>query len=285
MASADENVERIKFEAKKELLRSIKGLQSSIEKSCDNVLCCTNQYRDEYGDVASCYNRFKCKEKITVHNIDIPAVAKLMAQLPIFCKFEENGCQEILMKEDMIEHEQCCVYRPINCAHLKCTQKPTYSGFMDHLAEFHKEFYNFEFMEDKRFIIRTGDLEPGLFSLKKRISVFNFTFFGVGIIKDQFMFSWIYILGGPEVAKNFFYHVKVKKENTKDELTFCGQVRSLSEHYEEITKSFNAFFMPIVKMKEFLDGDSKLSLEYQIRNMKDEAKDDNEESGISDDDE
>ena len=105
------------------------------------------------------------------------------------------------------------------------------------------------------------------------------------MLKDQFMFSWIYILGGPEVAKNFFYHVKVKKENTKDELTFCGQVRSLSEHYEEITKSFNAFFMPIVKMKEFLDGDSKLSLEYQIRNMKDEAKDDNEESGISDDDE
>jgi len=285
MASADENVERIKleakFEAKKELLLSIKGLQTFIRKPC---------YSAEEVRCHKCNRSFwvKCSMgmgKVLVNSSDFPILEKLMAQLPVYCKYEENGCQEILMKEDMIEHEQCCVYRPINCAHLKCTQKPTYSGLMDHLAEFHKEFYNFEFMEDKRFIIRTGDLEPGLFSPKKRISVFNFMFFGVGIIKDQFMFSWIYILGGPEVAKNFFYHVKVKKENTEDELTFCGQVRSLSEHYEEITKSFNAFFMPIVKMKEFLDGYSKLSLEYQIRNMKDEAKDDNEESGISDDDE
>jgi len=261
MASADENVERIKleakFEAKKELLLSIKGLQTFIREPCVSA------------EEVRCH---KCNRSFWVKCNN---------------KYEEDGCQEVLMKEDMIEHEQCCVYRPINCADLKCTQKTTYSGFMEHLAEIHKELYESDVIDTKRFFIKCemdGDFKSRKFT-PTRISVFDFTFFEVGIIKDQFMFRWICILGDPDVAENFFYNVKVKKENTRDELTFCGQVRSLSEHYEYITKSFNAFFMPIVKMKEFLDGDSKLSLEYQICNMKNEAKDDNEESGISDDNE
>ena len=43
--------------------------------------------------------------------------------------------------------------------------------------------------------------------------------------------------------------------------------------------------MPIVRVKEFLDDNSQMVFEYQIRNKKEEAKDDNEESGISYDDE
>ena len=125
-------------------------------------------------------------------------------------------------------------------------------------------------------------MKPGKLATT-RISAFNFTFFEVGVITDQFMFRWIYILGDPDVAKNFDYHVKIKLGRL--EQTFNGQVRSLSEYCYDITNSFEAFFMPIVRMKKFLDADSKLVLEYQIRNMKDEAKDDNEESGISDDNE
>ena len=118
-----------------------------------------------------------------------------------------------------------------------------------------------------------------------RISAFGFTFFEVGIITDQFMFRWIYVLGDPDVAKNFYYHVKINNGG-EVEMAFSNQVRSLSEHYNDITKSFQAFFMPIVRVKEFLVDDSqRMVLEYQIRNMKEEAKDDNEESGVSDVDE
>ena len=59
----------------------------------------------------------------------------------------------------------------------------------------------------------------------------------------------------------------------------------MSTYYINITGSFKAFFIPIARVKEFLDDNSQMVFEYQIRNMKEEAKDDNEESGISDDDE
>ena len=153
---------------------------------------------------------------------------------------------------------------------------------MEHLTEVHK---GLDVIEKKKFLI-TSKIGANLKSEKlatTRISAFNFTFFEVGVVTDQFMFRWIYILGDPDVAKNFDYHVKIKLG--RFEQTFIGQVRSLSEYCYDITNSFEAFFMPIVRMKKFLDADSKLVLEYQIRNMKDEAKDDNEESGISDDNE
>ena len=96
------------------------------------------------------------------------------------------------------------------------------------------------------------------------------------------MFRWIYFLGDPDVANNFFYHVKLKKENSEEELTYFGQVRSLNEKYEDILASYNAFVTVVAQVKNFLDGNGNLTLEYKNRNMKAEAKDEDIESGISD---
>ena len=73
-----------------------------------------------------------------------------------------------------------------------------------------------------------------------------------------------------------------KKENSEEELTYFGQVRSLSEKYEDILASYNAFVTVVAQVKNFLDGNGNLTLEYKIRNMKAEAKDEDIESGISD---
>ena len=155
---------------------------------------------------------------------------------------------------------------------------------MEHVTEVHK---GLDVIGKTKFIIikeSCVDLKPEKLA-PTRISAFDFTFFEVGVITDQFMFCWIYVLGDPDVAKNFYYHVKINNGG-EVEMAFSNQVRSLSEHYNDITKSFQAFFMPIVRVKEFLGDDSqRMVLEYQIRNMKEEAKDDNEESGVSDVDE
>ena len=240
---------------------------------------------DMYSDGFSrtCNNLVKSEVNLTVYNSEIPVLQCLMAQLPVYCKYKSDGCQEILMKEDMANHEQGCVYRPIYCADLNCTQNSTYHGLMEHVTQVHKDL---DVIEKKKFIITSKlgvDLKPEKLATT-RISAFDFTFFEVGVITDQHMFKWIYILADPDVAKNFHYQVIVKINGGEVEMAFNNQVRSLSEHYNDITKSFKAFFMPIAKVKEFLGDDSQMVLEYRIRNMK-EAKDDNQESGISDNDE
>merc|ERR1712062_410721 len=244
MASRDVNVERIEFEVKKKLMLSINGLM----------------------------------------NIGTAKLQTLMAQLPVVCEYKSYGCQEILMKEDMMKHEQGCLLTPPYCPGLNCTQRSTYHGLMKHVTQVHK---GLDVIEKKKFVI-TSKIDASLKSQKlatTRISAFDFTFFEVGVITDQHMFKWIYILADPDVAKNFHYQVIVKINGGEVEMAFNNQVRSLSEYYNDITKSFKAFFMPIAKVKEFLGDDSQMVLEYQIRNMKEEAKDGNQESGISDNDE
>ena len=127
MASGDVNVERIKLEVKKELLLSIAGMKKFETKKC------------------------RCnKYNITFSNSENAVLKTLMAQLPIYCKYKSNGCQEILMKEDMTNHEQGCVYRPIFCPEINCTQKSTYHGLMEHVTEIHK---GFDVIREKKFII------------------------------------------------------------------------------------------------------------------------------------
>ena len=240
---------------------------------------------DMYSDGFSrtCNNLVKSEVNLTVYNSEIPVLQCLMAQLPVYCKYKSDGCQEILMKEDMANHEQGCVYRPIYCADLNCTQNSTYHGLMEHVTQVHKDL---DVIEKKKFIITSKvgvDLKPEKLATT-RISAFDFTFFEVGAITDQFVFKWIYILGDPDVAKNFFYTVNINNGGG-DEMAFSTQVRSLSEHHIGITKSFKAFFLPIVRVKEFVNDNSQMVLMYQIHNMKEEVKDDNEESGISDDNE
>eukprot|EP00093_Oithona_nana_P010013 10013.XXX_348729_349526_1 [CDS] Oithona nana genome sequencing. len=196
----------------------------------------------------------------------------LKTHLPVFCSNKDRGCQEILMKEEMISHEKECVYRPINCPDLKCTAKVTYHGLLDHFTEVHKDYISMNALKKKKFLITSKigvDLKPTELLPPTRITAFDRTFFEVGIIKDQLMLRWIYILGDPDVAKNFSYTVRVKKENI--EMSFSRKVKSLSEHYNDITKVKQAFVMPVDE--ELLYDTNNIVFEYKIRNLKEEAKD------------
>ena len=94
MASGDMNVERIKLEVKKELLLSIAGMKTYETKKCHN------DYVYEYCGTI----RKSCSYNITFSNSENAVLKTLMAQLPIYCKYQSNGCQEILMKEQTMIH-------------------------------------------------------------------------------------------------------------------------------------------------------------------------------------
>ena len=189
------------------------------------------------------------------------------------------------MKDDMKKHEEVCVYRPIYCPDLSCSEKVTYVGLMDHFGEAHKYCEIKTVMNNSKFKIKTKigtDVSARCF-LPTLIKTFDQNFFVEVVIDDEFLFSWIYIHGDPDSAKNYGYEVKVSTLFAK--MNISERVHSLTKHSNDVKKGCLAFSMPKVRLEEFLDEDSNLVLEYQIRNLKEEAKEDNVESGISDDDE
>ena len=92
----------------------------------------------------------------------------------------------------------------------------------------------------------------------------------------------MYVLGTESEANNF--EVEYVLEGKGNRARFNSKVFSLAVHYEEVMSQNMLFTVPLT-MAKALDGDSKFGyLEYavNIRNLKQEAKDEDVESGISD---
>ena len=117
----------------------------------------------------------------------------------------------------------------------------------------------------------------------KKFTAFNKTFFEIGIMRNNLIYKWIYVLALPDEAKNYFFHVYVKNCIGENVLTYYAQVRSLVESHEEVIENENCFIIGVKQAKKFVKEDTKhVDFSIKIRNIKDEAKDEDEESGIDD---
>ena len=101
--------------------------------------------------------------------------------------------------------------------------------------------------------------------------------------QDQLVRIWFYILGSPKEAEHFRYELKIKKESGK-EAKFFGKVRSINEDYKTFLESDDTFEMSFGMAKKYLNDESVLEYTFKIRNLKEEAKDEDFESGIDDSD-
>ena len=71
----------------------------------------------------------------------------------------------------------------------------------------YQAYQAFKVIKVKNFLITSNigvDLYPRLLTTTQ-ISDFGFNFIEAGVIANQFMFRWIYVVGDPDVAKNFEY--------------------------------------------------------------------------------
>ena len=73
--------------------------------------------------------------------------------------------------------------------------------------------------------------------------------------------------------------------NVNDKITFSGKVRSLDETRKDIIAEQKCFIVGKQACKNLMDENEEIHYRIELRNLKEEAKDENEESGIDDDDE
>jgi hypothetical protein len=119
--------------------------------------------------------------------------------------------------------------------------------------------------------------------LSKKFTSFNKTFFEVGIMRNNFIYKWIYVLALPEEAKNYYFHAYVKNANGENVLAYYNQVRSMVETHEQVIENQNYFIIGAKQAKRFVkEGTKQVDFSLKIRNLKDEAKDEDVESGIDD---
>ena len=215
-------------------------------------------------------------------------VSELMNQIGlVICRNKKNGCQEVKSHDEMLEHEEECQFRVVRCISCFCNKKIV---FLDSLTTYHEGHSHDP--DQKR--LRSGTQQKLSLNFKEKalskehswtwvIKETTMTFVNKVLSKDKLVRIWCYILGSPKEAEHFQYELKIKKEAGK-ETKFFGKVRSINEDYKSFLESDDTFEMSHGMVKKYLNEESNLEYTFNIRNLKEEAKDEDFESGIDDSD-
>ena len=209
------------------------------------------------------------------------------------CVNTKNGCQETHFENALENHESECIYRMVPCPFEiceieECDGKVIFQNVIQHILDEHwdddtPKNWHCKILSKEIFEIFGGDNEVFL----SKFSLNNQTFLLAEFKRDEILYFWLWMLGSPMEAKHFSYTLTFFGQSS--ELSFKGKVASIDESFETLSDAGKYFSIPKKQFcAQFLDDDDEDDIfEYslEIKNLKEEVKDDNYESGISDNEE
>jgi hypothetical protein len=285
---------QIRMDLKKELHNELYDV--FVCQNCKEVPKEGAIYTCDSGDHSTCHDCFQtCKVCKCDGNIKnrIKALEKVRTTLPLSCKFRKNGCNAVLTLESLLYHEVDCQWRQIFCPQLLCSSnlsngtKIIFNILDDHLTEHHTELAKqlselselsetfLDVTENKlNETIKNGSWIP------KKMSLNGAQFFREAVLTKKRFNIWVYYYGSKEEAKNYNCTIKVYGGNN-EEFIYNGPPQSLDESENEVIEAECGLMISLGQAKRLV---SEESMEYSIKIScpKDEARDEDVESGISD---
>ena len=225
-----------------------------------------------------------------------PVIAKFLQNLPWMCQNYKTGCRESKVNvEDLEHHQQKCIYRQVFCPNQSCEEegKVLFKDFIDHLnapscmGEIMEEEVKMSNKEPNKFFVlldfsHCEEFEDGDFWFPdKMTSTCGAVFFTSGYVKNETVYYWLCLLGSPDEAKKYGCTYSINNGNEK--FIYSGPVHTLDKGYESIIASGSLLSIGVDAARRSLNDKKQLEVEITIRNLKEEAKDDDMESGVSDD--
>ena len=200
------------------------------------------------------------------------------------CTNESRGCNEIYGEKAMKEHEEDCIFRLVTCP-MNCEVQ--FHELLKHVDD-HHDVKEMSIPKDGKCsatlhlsVIKEGFyMQPLIVKFDKNAFIFD----GI-LLKDHqpWMFTcWVQLVGSQMEANNYCYTLEFHGTNQNTLTTFSAVSSSINATKE--TKLLNDCFAygGKVFMKQFADENDNFKISISMRNLKEEAMDDNEESGISD---
>ena len=217
----------------------------------------------------------KCPCGSNVSTIACPLASSLVGMLPFCCRNRDNGCQEILSREEMKAHLSRCIFEDITCINLDCEDEMIFKDYLNHLPA----CANKTNVENKVEIILDDEIANWLPSQVQKNPLNKPLFYFSCEVDDEFVCAWIYFLGFKEDAERFTYSLEV---NSTRSLKFAGPVKSIFESHDDIIHERDAFMLGLPIAKKISDESGALVFNIEIFDKKADVKD-NDDSAMSDD--
>ena len=282
---------------------SLEDLSKTLTEMQNNLVCqvCEERARPEKKQWYRCLNLHQicqdCKDKFDLCTCGQPMsneYCKMTEQLlsnrslKFNCVNTKHGCTVTLPENGLKDHESECFFRLVPCPHPwkgACQQKVIFRDVIPHYEKVHEK------IEEKNTSEKIGlsfnDIGvsgKGCYTFPQKFCVKNRVFLLTGRTLSSTVYRWLQFLGSPNEASHFSYSLKFVSPKATN--TFEGKVASIDEDFHSLYKAGKCFAIPHENfMAQFVDENRKFEYSLEIRNLKEEVKDENYESGISDDDE
>ena len=191
------------------------------------------------------------------------------------CKNAKNGCKEAFDENALEEHESECAYRFVPCIDrsLGCKEKVIFKNVIHHYERKHRALIpmdNNSKRKASKISLAKIDLNGKHFILKS-----------IASYKKNSSVQWVYLIGSPNEAKHFSFTLKFFGPNSTN--VYRGKVASIDESYETLFASGKVCTFELQTFaNQFKNEDGKYEYSLEIRNLKEEVKDENVDSGASD---
>ena len=236
----------------------------------------------------------KCSCGQTISNEYCKMTEKLLSVkgLKFNCNNTKHGCREITDENALEEHESDCIYRSVPCpvglekAYLAVEDigRPvTFQDVVQILENIKEsmddgEIKSLKLAKDCNWITKDVCLY-----IPFKLCVHQRMFLLCGFRENGTKYAFVHIIGTPNEAEHFSYTLKYFGKNATN--TFEGKVVAIDDTFEAIFDAGKYFAYPYrAFVSQFVDENREYKAELKIRNLKEEVKDDNYESGISEDD-
>ena len=217
-------------------------------------------------------------------------IAKLLQNLPWMCQNYKTGCRESNTDVEELEHHQGkCIYRQIFCPNVVCNNKVIFKDVIDHLKTFHK----LKIIEHKMIpgkvntyhvrLDNSNNFSSGSAWVPCKITTScGAVFFTVGKAIANTVYFWTIFLGSSDEARRYSCKYSVMSK-IGEKFNFDGPVHTLDKECMDIIDFGSLLMIGVNAARRSTTNENKVfEMEITIRNLKEEAKDDDLESGVSD---
>jgi len=208
----------------------------------------------------------------------VNCLTKLIENIPFSaCNNYQKGCTEICELSKVDKHQSICEFRSLYCKNIECSKSICCRDFIDHMKTIHGMKQEIEF--DRVFEL---DLRKVCYEdfnlLRQRGTGHRFI---VCICHDNdHIFLYTYYLGLSEKAKDFSCSFKIVDDVS--EISYKGQVYKLDESIYSIIRTHKCMVITQQSYKTLMkEGKESLDCIVEIIDLKEDAKDENDDSGLS----
>ena len=231
-----------------------------------------------------------CTKPIASEYCEVIEALLNTAKMQFKCENLIRGCQESSDKENIILHQTECIYRLVKCPRPSgCGLKVPFHELLDHMKPdcfLGKDLHGF--YNECAYNYDRKKPDGAYFIIK--IILENKIFFSTMKLKDGVIHHWIHFYGSPIEAKNYSYTLEYYNDAKTPTVTcsFSDQVVPIDETAGSIIENGNCFAISRKVLEKNLFRNRTLPIfkfSVKITNLKEEVKDENVESGVSDVDE